>query len=111
MIGDVRGVRQPAPASTAGAAAGARRLDTGERLIYKMEVRRSRGVFRREEPCMGGKNDRFRPGDMVEETAEYVCDLCNTEGGTDTHHFHKGDKFGECMNCGRSTSWKKVPSR
>ena len=55
--------------------------------------------------------DRFRAGDKVDEAAEYVCDLCHTEGGTDAQRLKKGSRFPVCMNCGSATSWRKAPAK
>jgi hypothetical protein len=54
------------------------------------------------------KQARFNKGDKVTETGSYVCEICHTEGGVESHEFHKGDKFPACMNCGDATQWTKA---
>jgi hypothetical protein len=53
----------------------------------------------------------YRPGDKVEESGEYICEICHSEGGVDAHVFNEGDEFPVCMNCGASTSWRKAPAK
>lgn len=60
---------------------------------------------------MEKKNESYRPGDKVEEPGEYVCEICNTEGGVHGHVFKEGEEFPVCMNCGASTSWRKAPAK
>jgi hypothetical protein len=45
----------------------------------------------------------------VPATGQYLCEICNTEGGVDAHQLKAGEEFPQCMNCGCSTSWRKAP--
>ncbi len=61
---------------------------------------------------MGDKKEKYRVGEKVEETAEYVCELCNTEGGVHVHEFKEGDEFSVCGVCGNvASTWKKAPKK
>jgi len=61
------------------------------------------------EGTMKKPKDSFSPGDKVPETGQYLCEICNTEGGVHDHRFKAGEEFPQCMNCGCSTSWRKSP--
>jgi hypothetical protein len=61
------------------------------------------------EAAMKKEKDTFSPGDKVPATGQYLCEICNTEGGVDAHQLKAGEKFPQCMNCGCSTSWRKAP--
>ena len=54
---------------------------------------------------------QHKPGEKVKETGEYMCEICHTEGGVETHHFAEGDEFTECPNCGCSTTWRKASGK
>lgn len=60
---------------------------------------------------MEEKKNSHRPGEKVEDAGEYVCEICNTEGGVHEHVFKEGEEFPVCMNCGASTSWRKAPEK
>jgi hypothetical protein len=60
---------------------------------------------------MEKEKSTFRPGEKVEDAGEYVCEICHTEGGVDTHTFKEGEEFPVCMNCGSATAWRKAPSK
>jgi hypothetical protein len=61
------------------------------------------------ETAMKKEKDAFSPGDKVPVTGQYLCEICNTEGGVDAHQLKAGEEFPQCMNCGCSTSWRKAP--
>ena len=61
---------------------------------------------------MGDEKKNYHTGEKVEETAEYVCELCNTEGGVHVHEFKEGEDFPVCGVCGNAaSSWKKAPKK
>jgi hypothetical protein len=63
----------------------------------------------RKEAIVKKSKDSFSAGDKVPETGQYLCEICNTEGGVHDHRFRAGEEFPQCMNCGCSTSWRKSP--
>lgn len=65
----------------------------------------------RKEPIVAEARTQHKPGDRVPESGEYICEICHTEGGLETHRFAAGDEFTECPNCGCSTTWRKAPAR
>ncbi len=67
-------------------------------------------VGNRREPIVPEPTKQYKPGEKVRESGEYVCEICHTEGGVETHGFAEGEDFTECPNCGRSTTWRKAPS-
>lgn len=60
---------------------------------------------------MSDPNKQYKPGETVHEGGEYVCEICHTEGGVETHSFAEGEEFTECPNCGCSTTWRKAPNQ
>jgi len=61
---------------------------------------------------MGDEKKNYKVGEKVEATAEYVCELCNTEGGVHVHEFKEGEEFPVCGVCGNAaSSWKKAPKK
>ncbi len=60
---------------------------------------------------MAEEKRNYKVGESVPEEGTYVCEICHTEGGVDEHHFHEGEEFPVCMNCGHATSWKKTPKK
>ncbi|HAM39548.1 MAG: hypothetical protein A2474_03715 [Elusimicrobia bacterium RIFOXYC2_FULL_34_12] len=48
-----------------------------------------------------------KPGEKVKEESNYYCHVCGTESGTEEVKLKKGQRFGECQNCGISTLWIK----
>jgi hypothetical protein len=57
---------------------------------------------------MSATKQSFKVGEKVEESGNYVCEICHTEGGVDEHEFKEGQLFPACMNCGKATTWKKT---
>jgi len=61
---------------------------------------------------MSDPKERYRVGEKVEKSGEYVCELCNTEGGVHVHEFKEGEEFPVCGVCGNvASSWKKTEEK